>query len=180
MDGETWRAAVHGVTKSPTRLSDWTTDPHRGIQSPWHSNQTHQPLISTLKNKHLHYSLFSFIALKWKWKWSHSVVSDSLWPHGHRAPLSMGFSRQESWSGLPFPSPGNLPTQGLNPGLPHCRQTLYRLSHQGSNFTRLHFTALAFTQVSEKPERCCFTDKCVWMTTENRLNADYIQKDVWK
>ena len=38
---------------------------------------------------------------------SHSVVSDSLWPHGpHQAPLSMGFSRQEYWSGLPFPSPG--------------------------------------------------------------------------
>ena len=42
----------------------------------------------------------------------------------------MGFSRQEYWSGLPFPSPGNFPTQGLNIGLPHCRQTLYRLSHQ--------------------------------------------------
>ena len=101
----------------------------------------------------------------------------------------MGFSRQEYWSGLPFPSPGDLLnpgikpespalqadaltpepagkplkylfeplfwgergkntgvgchsllqeiflTQGLNPGLPHCRQTLYRLSHLGS---RLH------------------------------------------
>ena len=34
----------------------------------------------------------------------------------------MGFSRQECWSGLPFPSPGDLPTQGSNPGLPHCRQ----------------------------------------------------------
>ena len=33
---------------------------------------------------------------------SHSVVSDSLWSHG----LSVGFSRQEYWSGLPFPSPG--------------------------------------------------------------------------
>ena len=49
-----------------------------------------------------------------------------------QAPLSMGFSRQEYWSGLPFPSPGNLPTQGSNPGLSHCRQTLYHLSHQGS------------------------------------------------
>ena len=29
----------------------------------------------------------------------------------HQAPLSMGFSRQESWSGLPFPSPGNLPRE---------------------------------------------------------------------
>ena len=49
----------------------------------------------------------------------------------HKAPLSMEFSGQEYWSGLPFPSPGGLPTQGLNLGLPHCRQTLYCLSHQG-------------------------------------------------
>ena len=44
----------------------------------------------------------------------------------------MGFSRPEYWSGLPFPSPGDLPTQGSNPGLPHCRQMLYPLSHQGN------------------------------------------------
>ena len=43
-----------------------------------------------------------------------------------------GFSRQEYWSGLPFPSPGIFPTQGSNPGVLHCRQTLYPLSHQGS------------------------------------------------
>ena len=44
----------------------------------------------------------------------------------------MGFSRQEYWSGLPFPSPEIFPTQGLNPSLPHCRQMLYHLSLQGS------------------------------------------------
>ena len=33
---------------------------------------------------------------------------------------------------MPFPSPADLPTQGLNPGLQHCRQTLYHLSHRGS------------------------------------------------
>ena len=49
----------------------------------------------------------------------------------------MGFSRQEYWSQLPVPSEdlpdsGIFLTQGLNPGLPHCRQTLYPLSHQGS------------------------------------------------
>ena len=32
------------------------------------------------------------------------------------APLSMGFSRQEYWSGLPFPSPGDLPFPGIEPG----------------------------------------------------------------
>ena len=47
----------------------------------------------------------------------------------HQAPLSMGFSRQEYWSGLPFPSPGNLPNPGIEFSLP-CRQTLYSLSHK--------------------------------------------------
>ena len=35
-----------------------------------------------------------------------------------QAPLSMGFSRQEYWSGLPFPSPGDLPDPGVEPGSP--------------------------------------------------------------
>ena len=47
-------------------------------------------------------------------------------------PLSMGFTRQEYWSGLPFPPPGVFLTQGSNLGLPPCRQIPYRLSHQGS------------------------------------------------
>ena len=48
-----------------------------------------------------------------------SVVSDSLRPHGlyvvRQAPLSIGFSRQEYWSGLPFPTPGDLPDPGFEP-----------------------------------------------------------------
>ena len=53
--------------------------------------------------------LIESVTTKWqaKWKWSCSVVSDSLRPHGltvaYQAPPSMGFSRQEYWSGLPFP-----------------------------------------------------------------------------
>ena len=94
---------------------------------------------------------------------SHVRLFATPWTVAYQAPLSMGFSRQEYWSGLPFPSPRDLPdqgikprsptlwdfpgkntgmgchfllqvislTQGSNPGLPHCRQTLYRLSHQG-------------------------------------------------
>ena len=45
---------------------------------------------------------------------------------------SMEFSKPEYWSGYLFPSPGDLPNQGSNPGLPHCRQILYQLSHKGS------------------------------------------------
>ena len=48
------------------------------------------------------------------------------WTAARQAPLSMGFSRQEYWSALPFPSPEDLLTQGSNPGLLHCRQILYR------------------------------------------------------
>ena len=51
------------------------------------------------------------------------------------ASLSIEFSGQEYWSGLPFPSPGDLLTQGLNPGplcFLHYRRILYLLSHQGS------------------------------------------------
>ena len=51
------------------------------------------------------------------------------WTVVRQAPPSMGFFRQECWSGLPFPSPGDLPDPGIEPGLPHCRQTLYRPSH---------------------------------------------------
>ena len=46
--------------------------------------------------------------------------------------LFMEFCRQEHWIGLPFPYPGDLLTQGSNPGLWHCSQILYPLSHQGS------------------------------------------------
>ena len=52
---------------------------------------------------------------------SHLVVSNSFvipWAVAHQAPLSMGFSRQEYWSGLPFPSPGELPDAGIQPRPP--------------------------------------------------------------
>ena len=50
----------------------------------------------------------------------------------HQAPLSIGLSRQEYWRGQPFPSAGDLPHPGLNPGVLHCRWILCCLSHQGN------------------------------------------------
>ena len=49
---------------------------------------------------------------------SHSVMSDSSLLHGHQAPVTMGFPRQEDWSGLSFPSPGDLPNPGTEPESP--------------------------------------------------------------
>ena len=52
---------------------------------------------------------------------SHPVMSSSFatpWTTAHQAPLSMGFPRQEYWSGLPIPSPGDLPRPGIEPASP--------------------------------------------------------------
>jgi len=51
------------------------------------------------------------------WAQSHSVVSlfVTSWTIGHQAPLSMVFSRQEYWSGLPFTTPGDTPDLGIEP-----------------------------------------------------------------
>ena len=47
---------------------------------------------------------------------SHVPLFATLWTETRQAPLFMGFSRQEYWSGLPFPSPGDLPDTGMEPG----------------------------------------------------------------
>ena len=76
-----------------------------------------------------------------------SVVSDCIvtpWTVAHQAPLSMEFSRQEYWSGLPFPFPGDLPFPGVEPRSPALQADSSPLSHQGSplstlgNFKGLH------------------------------------------
>ena len=49
---------------------------------------------------------------------SHVQLFAAPWTITHQASLSMGVSRQEYWSGLPFPSPGDLPNPGIEPGSP--------------------------------------------------------------
>ena len=79
---------------------------------------------------------FSYLS-EWVKSLSHVWLFATPWTAAHQAPLSTGFSRQENWSGLPFPSPGDLfPTQGLNPGLPHCRQMLYHPSQRSQLFLK--------------------------------------------
>ena len=61
---------------------------------------------------------------------SRSVMSDSWQPHGLQNLLSMGFSWQEYWSGLPLPSPGDLPNPGIEPRSPALLQILDCLSYR--------------------------------------------------
>ena len=66
---------------------------------------------------------------------SYSVVSDSLclssWTVTYQVPLSMEFFRQEYWSGLPFPSPGDLRNPGIKPGSPVLQADSLPGSHEG-------------------------------------------------
>ena len=54
------------------------------------------------------------------------------WTVARQAPLSVEFSRQEYWSGLPFPSPGDLPDPGIKPASPALQVDSLLLSHQES------------------------------------------------
>ena len=56
------------------------------------------------------------------------------WTVAHQAPLSMAFSRKEYWSGLPFPSPGDLPDPEIKPGSPALQADSLPYELQGSSF----------------------------------------------
>ena len=62
---------------------------------------------------------------------AYSVVSDSAIARtvASQASLSMGIPKQEYWSGLPFPSPGNLPKPGIKPKSPALQVDSLPLSH---------------------------------------------------
>ena len=117
MDREAWCAAIHGVTKSWTWLSDWTElnctelSPKSQLGSGRDSTQEQALLISKpIRLTHIFYPLSK--CQSESDSISCSVLWVSLWPHGlvaRQVPLSMGFLRQEYWTGLPFPSPGDLP-----------------------------------------------------------------------
>ena len=68
-------------------------------------------------------------------RFSHIQFFVTLWTIAHQALLSMGFSRQEYWSGLPFPSPGDLPDPGIehsSPEAPALQADSLPLNHWGS------------------------------------------------
>ena len=80
-----------------------------------------------------------------------------------QAPLPLGFFWQEYWTGLPFPSPGDLPDPGIEPDLLHCRQLRYRLSHLGSA-----------SGVSGK-------ESARWGSRRNRCRSDpWVRKILWR
>ena len=94
-------------------------------------------LHQTNKQKSLRmFKVSSFSALSEAASESRSVVSDSLRPHGLYSPWnSLGQNTGVGSHSLPQ---GIFPTQESNPGLPHCRRTVYRLSHRWSPYIKTH------------------------------------------
>ena len=104
MDKGAWWATVHSVSKSQTRLNRLSMHAQHCI---------------------------SFQVVQHKLSVSHSVVSDTLPPHGlnpARLLCPWNFPGKNTGVGCHALLYGIFPTQGLNPGLLHCRQILYRLS----------------------------------------------------
>ena len=74
------------------------------------------------------------------------IMSDSLQHHGLQGPWNLGQNTEVGSSLLQ----GIFPTQGWNPGLPHCRQILYQVSHKGSK-TTLEWVVYPFSSGSSQP-----------------------------
>ena len=68
---------------------------------------------------------------------SHIQLFAAPWTAAHQALLSMGFSRQEYWSGLPFSPPGDLPDSGIEPTSPAWQADSLLLSHQNQLKTQI-------------------------------------------
>ena len=117
MDGGAWWAAVHGVAESRTRLSDFTFTfhfhalekemaTHSSILA-WQISWTKEPrrlqLMGLQRVNTIEHVCTKFLLLLSRF--SRVRLCATLETAALQAPLSLGFSRQEYWSGWPFPSP---------------------------------------------------------------------------
>ena len=110
------------------------------------------PNICQVSHFHTWYKLYFFCCLVAK---SCPTLRDP-WTVTLGAPPSMGFSRQEYWSGLPFPSPGELPTQELNQSLFHRQADSLPLGHQKRCIHSMHISFLPLEGVWKKWSACCW------------------------
>ena len=102
---------------------------------------------------------------------SRSVMSDSLWPHGLEPARLLCPPGKNTGVSCHALLQGIIPTQGSNPGLPHCRWIFYNLSHQGSSRI-LEWVACPFSRGTSWPRNwirvSCIADRflAIWATRE--------------
>ena len=117
-----WRATVHGVTRESDMTEHNKVIPNRtSTTSPAQQCSTQQTCSLswiTIRSQTLHCFRILYQGVLCVIVLVAQSVSDSLQPHELQAPLSMEFPRQEYYSELPFPSPGDLPNPGIEPRSP--------------------------------------------------------------
>ena len=111
----------------------------------------------------LNFSLIPTVGVSVKPNLALSIFVTS-WTVAHQAPLSMEFSRKEDWSGLPFPSPGDLPDSGIEPGSPALQADSLSLSHQEALFAYKNVLLLALGSRAAHPHLVSLQIKwCNWI-----------------
>ena len=111
-------SSVHGIPQA--RLLEWIAMTF-SRRSSWSKDQTCISYVSWIAGGFFsHWATWEALIPVWSEVKSLSRVQlfATPWTVAYQAPQSMGFSRQEYWSGLPFPSPGDLPNPGIEPGSP--------------------------------------------------------------
>ena len=108
---------------------------------------------------------------RWMESESRSVVSDSLWPHGLYSPWNS--PGQNTGVGSLSLLQGIFPTQGSNPGFPHCGWILYQLSHKGSPRIQ-EWVAYPFSRGSSQPRNWTGV---FWIT--GRFFTNWATREAW-
>ena len=80
---------------------------------------------------------------------SHVGLSGTPWTVAHWASMSMGFSRQEHWTLLPFPPPGDLPDPGIKPASPVLAGGFFTTEPPGKPRNIIWISSLIFTEVNQ-------------------------------
>ena len=107
------------------------------------------------------------------------------WTVAHQAPSSMGFSRQEYWSGLPFPSPGDLSNPGIKPRSPTLQTDILtseppgkprrrKVKSKGGKERYKHLNA-EFQRIARRDKKAFLSDQCKEIE-EKMTNLDSILK----
>ena len=120
-DGGAWWAAVYGVTQSRTRLKRLSSSTVNGGEIPSNPTSPFNPIMCAVLC-----SVSSAVSTL-----SHPTLFYLMDCVAHLAPLSMGFSRQDYWSRLPCPPPGDLPDPRIEPGSPALQADSLPLASPG-------------------------------------------------
>ena len=129
------KTSISALLTMPKPLSVWITINCGKFWKRWEYQTTWPASWETymqVRKQQLELDMKQQTGSKWE-KWSHSVMSDSLWLHGlqpARLLCPWDFLGNSTRVDCHFLLQGIFPTQGLNLGLPHCRQMLSHLSHE--------------------------------------------------